>query len=113
MAEWKLTVRRGSQVRRSDFDHLDDAMAELRAQAEEVRQEGPLRPRSMLRDFTPAEQVAARIEISGRGLIRRPTAGVDVKGDGAIVPFIGGVRREELEAQGGSAYDAVRNALSR
>ena len=56
----------------------------------------------MLRDFEPADQVAARLEISGKGLLRAPTAGVDVMGDGSLVPFSGSVRREELEPPRGA-----------
>jgi hypothetical protein len=34
-------------------------------------------------------------------------------GDGRLVPYEGGIRREPLEAgQGRSAFDAVRRALS-
>ena len=112
MADWKLTERRGPKVTREDFDRLDDAVAELRRRAEEVRAAGPLQPRSMIRDFEPGDQVAARLEISGKGWLRAPTAGVDVKGDGTFVPFSGGMRREELQADsGGTAFDAVREAL--
>ena len=114
MADWKLTVRRGPRVSRTGFERLDEAVAELQRQTEEVRAEGPLKPRSVLRDFEPSEEVAARIEISGRGWLRGPTAGVDVKGDGSVVPFSGGMRREELKTRrGGSAFDAVRDALTR
>jgi hypothetical protein len=113
LAAWRLTVRHGSAVSREAFEDLDEAVAELRRRAEEVRAEGPLPARRMLRDFEPADQVAARIEISGKGLLRPPTAGVDVKGDGRIVPFSGGLRREEVKPRrGGDAFDAVRQALS-
>ena len=114
MADWKLTERRGPKVTRDDFDRLDDAVAEMRRRAEEVRAEGPLKPQSMIRDFEPGDQVASRIEISGRGWLRAPTAGVDVKGDGTFVAFTGSVRREELEAtDGGTVFGAVREALQR
>jgi hypothetical protein len=66
----------------------------------------------MLRDFAPGDQVAARLEISGRGVLRPPTAGVDVRGDGGIVPFTGGIRRRALAPEPREdAYDAVRRAL--
>ena len=68
----------------------------------------------MLRDFEPGDQVATRIEISGRGWLRAPTAGVDVKGDGTFVAFTGSVRREELDAPaGGTVFGAVREWLLR
>ena len=114
MADWKLTERRGPKVTREDFDRLDDAIAELKRRAEAVRAAGPLEKKSLLRDFEPADQVAARIEITGRGWLRAPTAGVDVKGDGAIVAFTGGMRREVLEpTDGRSPFDAVREMLNR
>lgn len=112
MAAWKLTVRHGAEVTREEFEQLDDAIAELGRRAGEIRAEGPLEAVSAFRDFEPAERVAARIEISGRRLLRAPTAGVDVRGDGSLVPFRGAVRREEIEPERGEdAIDAVRSAL--
>ena len=112
MPEWKLTERRGPRVTRDDFDRLDDAVAELRRRAEEVRAAGPLKPRSMIRDFEPGDQVASRLEISGKGWLRASTAGVDVKGDGTFVGFTGAMRREELEPDGGdTVFDAVKKVL--
>ena len=46
---------------------------------------------------SPAAQVHARLEISGKGLIRPPTAGVDLRGDGSLVAFSGSLAREELK----------------
>jgi hypothetical protein len=66
-----------------------------------------------LRDFDPGEQVHARLEISSGGLLRRRDAGLDVMGDGTLVPFSGGVRRTELQLQDGqSAFDAIGAALA-
>ena len=111
MAGWKLTVRHGSAVSRERYEDLGEALSELRRRAEEIRAEGPLERTSALRDFEPGAQVAARLEISGKGLLRPPTAGVDVKGDGAIVPFAGGIRREELAGGGEDPFAAIRAAL--
>lgn len=112
MSAWKLTVRHGSDVAREEFDDLDLALAEAERRAEEIRAEGPLGDVSGLRDFAPSEQVHARLEISGKGLLRPPTAGVDVRGDGSLVAYRGAVRREEVKArQGQSPFDAVRAAL--
>jgi hypothetical protein len=114
VSAWKLTVRHGSDVAREEFDDLDLAVAEAERRAEAIRAEGPLEEASGLRDFSPATQVHARIEISGKGLLRPPTAGVDVHGDGSLVAFSGSVRREEVKAsQGQSPFDAVRAALRR
>jgi hypothetical protein len=112
LSAWKLTVRNGPEVARLEFEDLDQALAEVRRRAAEVLAEGPLEGVSMLRDFEPGERVHARLEVSGRGLLRAPTAGVDVMGDGRIVPFAGGLRRRELTPRrGGDPFDAVREEL--
>jgi hypothetical protein len=112
VSAWKLTVRHGSDVAREGFDDLDAALAEAERRAEEIRAEGPIEEVSVVRDFTPADQVHARLEISGKGLLRPPTAGVDIRGDGNLVAYRGAVRREEMRARRGqSPFDAVRAAL--
>jgi len=112
VAAWKLTVRHGSDVSHESFDDLDEAVAEMRRRALAIRAEGPLRPASMLRDFSPGDQVHARLQLSGRGLLRKPVAGVDVRGDGTFVPYRGGVGREELDPTAhDTPFDAVRETL--
>jgi hypothetical protein len=67
----------------------------------------------MLREFKPSERVAARLELSTGGWLRGHAAGVDVMGDGSVVPFRGGIGRSELEPRyGESAFDAVRRYLT-
>jgi hypothetical protein len=84
----------------------------MRVEAEEVVAEGPLPERKVIRDYKPETQVAARLEISSGGLLGGDTAGLDVMGDGRLVPFKGGIFRNELEPKGSqSPYDAVRKAL--
>ena len=108
---WRLTVRHGSEVKRDRLESLDEAIEELEQQAEAVRAEGPLAEVSMLRTFEPSDRVHARFEIAGPGL-RRSEAGVDVMGDGRLVPYRGVIFKQQLEPpRGGSAYDAVRAAL--
>ena len=102
---WKVTVRRGSKVGRERFGSLDEAIAEARARVDEVRREDRLPAISALRDFTPDQRVAARIEISGPGLIRSPEGGIDVLGDGSVVAYTGAIRKEPIEA------DTVDEAL--
>ena len=105
-------MRHGSDVAREEFDDLDLALAAAERRAEAIRAEGPLEEVSGFRDFSPSEQVHARLEISGKGLLRPPTAGVDVRGDGSLVPYSGSVRREAVKArQGQSPFEAVRAAL--
>jgi hypothetical protein len=111
---WTVTVRHGPEVRRERFDSLDDAVAALRRNAETIRSEGPLEGASSLRDFEPAEQVHARLEISSGGMLRGRDAGVDVMGDGSLVPYTGGIRREELQLRGKqSPFDAIGEALAK
>ena len=59
-----------------------------------------------------ADRVHARLEVSGPGLLRRTEAGLDVMGDGRLVPYRGTVFKKQLDpARGQNAYDAVREAL--
>jgi hypothetical protein len=112
MAAWKLTVRNGSEVEHGSFDDLDEAISEMRRRALEIRAEGPMEPVSTLRDFTPEDLVRARLQLSGKGLLHRPVAGIDVRGDGAFMPYRGGVRREELDPSGDKTpFETVRKTL--
>lgn len=112
MASWKLTVRHGSDVSHERFGDLDAAIAAMRERAMAIRAEGPAKPVSALRDFGPEQQVHARLQLTGKGLLRRPVAGVDVRGDGTFMPFCGGVTREELDPSGyDTPFDLVRETL--
>ena len=109
---WKLTVRHGSDVDHQSFDDLGEAVAAMRERALAIRSERPVRPVRSLRDYAPGEQVHARLQLSGRGLFRKPVAGVDVRGDGTFVPFRGGVVREELDpTHHDTPFDLVRETL--
>ncbi len=56
--------------------------------------------------------MAGRVEISTGGFLRRgDDAGVDVMGDGALVPFRGGMQREPLELGDEGPWETVRRAL--
>jgi hypothetical protein len=79
---------------------------------DEVRASGPLESVKMLRDFEPGERVAARVELSTGGWLRGREAGVDVMGDGRLVPYAGGMGRRPLDADSDeTAFDAVRTEL--
>ena len=58
--------------------------------------------------FTPACRSRAR------GFLRKPTAGIDVRGDGTFVAYRGGIGREELGSpEHESPFDLVRETLER
>jgi hypothetical protein len=110
--DWTLTVRHGSDVEKESFEDLDAAVAELRSRAQAIRGEGPVKEVSGFRDYEPGDQVHARLELSGKGLLRPPTAGIDVRGDGRLVPYAGGLRRKPLEPEADEdAFAAVRRHL--
>lgn len=114
MSAWKLTVRHGSDVDHRSFDYLDEAVAKMRELALAIRAEGPAEPVSAMRDFAPADQVQARLQLSGRGLLRKPVAGIDVRGDGTFMPYRGSVVREELDpSRHDTPFDVVRETLER
>jgi hypothetical protein len=107
-----LTIRRGAKVSRERFDELDAAVTALERRSEAIRAEGGLEGISVMRDWGPGDRVAARLEISTGRWWRSRTAGVDVMGDGSMVPFEGGITRTPLEARAGeSAFAAVRREL--
>ena len=77
-----------------------------------IRDAGPLADVKAFRTFEPGSRVAARLEISTGGWLRGGAdAGIDVMGDGSLVAYAGGVRRNELEAEEDSAFDAIRDHL--
>ncbi len=85
----------------------------MRRRALEIRAEGSARPVSALRDFGPEAQVHARLQLAGRGLLRKPVAGIDLRGDGTFVPYRGAIGREELDPTDyDTPFDAVREALA-
>jgi hypothetical protein len=111
-AGWKLTVRHGSDVEHFQFEELGEGVAAMRERALAIRSGGPVEVVRSLRDFEPGQQVQARLQLSGRGLFRKPVAGVDVRGDGTFVPFRGGVVREELDSTNhDTPFDVVRETL--
>jgi hypothetical protein len=109
-----LTIRSGSDVEHEEFERLDEAVARMRERALEIRAAGPAQPLSFPRVFKPESQVTARLQLAGPGHFRRPTAGVDVRGDGTFVPYRGGMRREELDpSRDDTPFDTVRETLER
>jgi hypothetical protein len=114
VSRWKLTVRHGSDVDHEGYEALEEAVAAMRERALAIRAEGPVKAVSALREFAPEDQVHARLQLSGKGWIRKPTAGIDVRGDGTFMPYRGGVRREELDpTHHETPFDLVRETLER
>ena len=113
MAPYRMTVRHGPRVAHERFDDLDEALAAMKRQTQIIRQEGPLEELSAIRDYGPGQRVHARLELSSGRFLRRRGAGMDLMGDGTLVPFVGAVRKEPLElSDGDSPFDAVRAALA-
>jgi hypothetical protein len=85
----------------------------MKRQTQLIRKEGPLPGLSAIRDYEPGQRVHARLELSSGGLLRRGKAGMDLMGDGTLVPYVGVVRKRRLEpAHGESPFDVVRAALT-
>ena len=113
MAGWRLVIRHGSRVDHEKFDDLDSAVIAMERLSTEIRSEGPLDKVSGFREYEPAQRVHARLELSTRGFGLGREAGVDVMGDGALVPYVGVIRKRRLEpARGQSAFDAIRGELA-
>ncbi|HVW46897.1 MAG TPA: hypothetical protein VHA76_07585 [Solirubrobacterales bacterium] len=94
------------------FDDLDAAVAAMRERALRIRSEAPPKTAKLLRTYKPSQQVQGRLELSGRGFLRKPVAGIDIRGDGTFVPYKGGVRREELDpSHHDTPFDLVRETL--
>ena len=114
MAAWKVTVRNGPSVTREGFDELEPALADARAKAAEILAGEPMAPVKAIRDYEPAQLVRARIEISGKGLIAPPTAGLDIHGDLSLTGFTGGVRRKPIEGDNlRDVFREIRAALEK
>ena len=110
---WKVTVRHGPEVKREKFGSLDEALGFAREAADRVRREGRLPDINALREIRSDQRVQARIEVSGKGLLRGPEAGLDVKGDGSVVAYRGAVNKRPLEADSlDDAIERLREALS-
>ena len=109
---YRMTVRHGPKVTRESFEDLDEAIDAMRESARAIRAAGGLDPVKSLRSFEPGELVAGRIEISTGSFLRRGLdAGVDVMGDGRLIPYKGGVKRLELDGEGDAGFESVKEAL--
>jgi hypothetical protein len=114
VGKWKVTVRHGSNVGREKFASLEEAIDDSRRRIDEIRREDRLPHISFIREFSPDQRVAARIEISGPGLIRAPERGIDVMGDGHAIAYTGTIRKRQIQADSlDHAFELLREALGR
>ncbi len=111
MADFTLTVRSGPRVERERHDSAEEALAALADKVEEIAAEGDLPEVKMLRTFRPDQRVKARLEISTGKIFRRREAGVDVMGDGAVVPYSGGAFKRPIDSPSDDYLAALAEAL--
>lgn len=110
--DWTLTLRVGPRVERERFAELGDAVAEMQKRIEAVKAEGPLGSAKMFREYEPGRRIHARGEISRGRFLSSRGAGIDLMGDGALVPYSGTVWRKPLEpAEGETPFEAVEAFL--
>src|SRR5262249_37336073 len=103
---WKVTVRIGPDVEKVRADTLDEALdaVELHGRAaSNTERRGTVDTR--VRRYEAGDQVAARVELTGRGV----AVGVDVRGDGGVQAWTGRLRRRPIELEDGETpFEAVR-----
>jgi hypothetical protein len=100
---WRLTVRSGPRVTRTRFSDIDRALAALRSCVSDLVSQAPRRVVDVkIRTFEAGEQVTARLELAGpERVVPSVQAGIDVRGDGSTVAYLGRVRRRLIEPLGG------------
>ena len=100
------------KVSRESYGSVEEALSALRAETDAIRADGGLPTVTAFRTYEPSARVHARLEISTGGFLRGRDAGIDVMGDGGIVPFQGGISRKPIEpTPGQNPFDAVAEAL--
>jgi hypothetical protein len=111
---WRLTWREGGRVERVRAASLAAALDGLEARGRAAAA-GPGLARVDLRArrWEPGDRVAARGEVRGPQRWRADVAaGIDVRGDGSVRAWTGGVARAPVAARGGEdAYAALRRTL--
>jgi hypothetical protein len=112
-AAFRMIIRRrDGETDKRRFPTLEAAFADLETELRSVATviaRAPRIERALGRDYEPGEQVAVRGELRGPGGVR---AGVDVRGDGAVVAFSGVIRRRPLEPdEDEDAWAALRREL--
>jgi hypothetical protein len=109
-----MTVRNGPAVSRVKFDDLDQALDAVRERVEAIAADPPLEQVKAIRDYDPEQLVKARVELTGKGLLSPPTAGIDIRGDNSLLGFSGGVTRKPLDGETAEQIvDSMRENLQR
>ena len=101
-------MREGARVSHERFASLDEALAAIEERGRELSRAARAKPvdTKVLGRWEPQQQVAARLQLGGRG-------GVDIRGDGSAEAYAGRFRRQLVEQrEGESAYDALRRAVA-
>jgi hypothetical protein len=110
-ASYLLKIRQGPRVQKERHEDLGSALAGIDARGRELQRTADARPVSTMlgRDYAPAQQVLARIELRGPGV----RAGIDVRGDGSAEAFTGRVARRVVPPRDGEdAYAALRRVAA-
>ena len=96
-----MTVRSGPRVERHRADTLQAALALAEERARELASSTRAKPGELrMKTFTPAQQVAHRIEVSGPGrIVAAVRAGIDVRGDGSLEAYTGRSQRRLVEQE--------------
>jgi hypothetical protein len=111
---WRVLVRRGPDVEKVRCQTLPEALDALEQRARAAADGRRLPTVDVrVRTYSPGEQISARAELKGPQRLRPFIhAGIDVHGDGSVVAWSGGVRREAIAMVGGeTAYAALRRAV--
>jgi hypothetical protein len=110
VSRWRVTVRTGPKVEKERYDALEAALDAVEMHARATANTGRRAEIDMkIRRYKAADQVAARVELSGPGV----AAGVDVRGDGAVQAWTGRWRRQPLPLEDGeTVYEALRRQMA-
>jgi len=111
---WRIKVRQGPRVEKLRRDTLHEALDAVEEQVRAVSNGPHMEAVDLhVRTYEPGDQVQARVELMGPQRLRPIIhAGLDVRGDGTVVAWSGGVRREAIAMVGGeTAYAALRRAV--
>jgi len=98
---WRLVVRDGASVRKSEWPSLAEALDELQAETVEASNRPPAEPIDLrVRDFEPRDLVVMRATVKGpQRFVPKVRCGMDVRGDGSAHPWIGGAGKSEVDVR--------------